>query len=133
MRSHIGWRGEQNILYKGVETSPSLARRVLKTLSENPKEEAQRRQYLLVVGLGCYILDSTILTLEVGENLMNSQPSSILEISLVVNVFSLLLSMKIASKVITQDGTVHFLDSTPVVGYKMGHLPKIFTLANVSL
>ena len=22
MRSHIGWRGEQNILYKGVETSP---------------------------------------------------------------------------------------------------------------
>ena len=22
VRSHIGWRGEQNILYKGVETSP---------------------------------------------------------------------------------------------------------------
>ena len=22
MRSHIGWRGERNILYKGVETSP---------------------------------------------------------------------------------------------------------------
>ena len=22
MRSHVGWRGEQNISYKGVETSP---------------------------------------------------------------------------------------------------------------
>ena len=22
MRSHIGWRGERNIFYKGVETSP---------------------------------------------------------------------------------------------------------------
>ena len=30
MRSHIGWRGERSIPYKGVETSPS--RRVLKTM-----------------------------------------------------------------------------------------------------
>ena len=22
MRSHVGWRGDRNILYKGVETSP---------------------------------------------------------------------------------------------------------------
>ena len=30
LRSHLGWRGEQNILYNGVETSPS--KRVLTTL-----------------------------------------------------------------------------------------------------
>ena len=48
VRSHIGWRGEQNIFYKGVETSPE------KTRYKNSKEKAQRGQYLLAVGLGCY-------------------------------------------------------------------------------
>jgi len=40
MRSHIGWREEQNIPYKGVETPPSI--RVLK-----PEEKAQIGQYML--------------------------------------------------------------------------------------
>ena len=40
VRSHIGWKGERNILYKGVETS---------------RGKAQRGQYLLAVDLGCYI------------------------------------------------------------------------------
>ena len=41
VRSHIDWGEERNIFYKGVETSPS--RRVLKTLRESLKREAQRR------------------------------------------------------------------------------------------
>ena len=44
VRSHIGWRGEQNIPYnKGVET-----------LRENPEEETQRGQYTLAVGFVYY-------------------------------------------------------------------------------
>ena len=35
VRSHIGWGGERNILYKGVKTTPS--RCVLKTLRGNPR------------------------------------------------------------------------------------------------
>ena len=35
VRSHIGWGGVRNILYKGVKTSSSI--RILKTLRESPK------------------------------------------------------------------------------------------------
>ena len=45
-----------NILYKGVKTSPY--RCILKTLKESSKEEAQRGQYLLAVGLSRYKLAS---------------------------------------------------------------------------
>ena len=38
VRSHIGWRGQRNILYNGVETS---------------SREAQRGQQLLAMGLEC--------------------------------------------------------------------------------
>ena len=50
VRSNVGWRGERNILYKGVETSPY--RHVLKILRGSPKGKPQRGQYLLAVGLG---------------------------------------------------------------------------------
>ena len=52
MRFHIGWRGERSIPYKGVESSFSQTR--FKTLRGNPEGKAQRGQYLLMVGLGCY-------------------------------------------------------------------------------
>ena len=39
MRSHIGWGGERNFLYKGVETSPS---RRFKNLEENPGRESPK-------------------------------------------------------------------------------------------
>ena len=51
VKSDIGWREKQNILPKGVETSPSwtcfkiMIRRYV---------TGQSRQYLLGVGLGCY-------------------------------------------------------------------------------
>ena len=48
MRSHIGWGGEQTLLYTGVETSLQHTR--FKSL----KGKAQRGQYLLAVGLGHY-------------------------------------------------------------------------------
>ena len=41
VRSHIGWRGERSIPYKGVETSPSI--RVLKTLRGSPKGKSPKR------------------------------------------------------------------------------------------
>ena len=51
MRSHIGWRGERNILYKGVKTS-------LYTRFKNLEGKLIREngQYRLAVGLnlGCY-------------------------------------------------------------------------------
>ena len=53
MRSHVGWRGERSIPYKGVETS--LYHMRFKTLRGSPEEKAQRGQYLLAVGLGYYI------------------------------------------------------------------------------
>ena len=53
LRSHIGWKGERNILNKVWKPLPS--RRVLKTLRGSTKRKAQRGQYLLAVGLGCYI------------------------------------------------------------------------------
>ena len=46
------WGGELSILYKGVETSPYQTH--FKTLKGNLKEEAQRGQYLLAVGLNHY-------------------------------------------------------------------------------
>ena len=52
MRSHIGWRGNETFLYKGVKPLPS--RRVKKTLRGSLEGKAQIGQYLLVVGLGCY-------------------------------------------------------------------------------
>ena len=52
VRSHIGWRGERNIPYKGVETL--LSKRILKTLWGSLNEKTQRGQYMLAVGLGCY-------------------------------------------------------------------------------
>ena len=51
-KSYLGWRGEQNILYKDVETSPKQSR--FKTLMVSLEGKAQRRQYLLVVSLSCY-------------------------------------------------------------------------------
>ena len=47
---YIGWGGEQNTLYKGVETFPYQTR--LKALRGSPKGKAQRVQYLLAVGVG---------------------------------------------------------------------------------
>ena len=41
MRSHINWGGEQNTLYKGVETF----RRVLKTLKGSPKGKAKEDRW----------------------------------------------------------------------------------------
>ena len=52
MRSHIGWRGERNIAYKGVETSPYQTR--FKTVRLMTIRNGLSRQYLLAVGLGCY-------------------------------------------------------------------------------
>ena len=54
---HRFGRRTKYFFYKGVETLPG--RRVLKTLSENPKEKAQRGQYLLVVGLSFSFCIST--------------------------------------------------------------------------
>ena len=53
MKSHIGWGGEWNTLYKGVETSPEHT--CFKALRGSLKGKAQRGQYLLVMGLGGYI------------------------------------------------------------------------------
>ena len=47
MRSHIDWRGERNIPYKGVETCPHTH---FKTLRVSLEVKAQRGQYLLAVG-----------------------------------------------------------------------------------
>ena len=50
VRSHIGWIGEQNIPYKGVETSRCIC--ILKLLRKSTERKSQRIQYLLAVGLG---------------------------------------------------------------------------------
>ena len=47
--SHIGWGGEQNTLYKGVETFPWQTR--FKALRGSLKGKAQRGQYLIAVDL----------------------------------------------------------------------------------
>ena len=39
--SHIGWGGEQNTFYKGMETSPSI--RVLKSLEGRFERESPKR------------------------------------------------------------------------------------------
>ena len=49
VRSHIGWGGERNILYKGVETSPQQT--PSKNLEGSPKGNVQKGQYLVAVGL----------------------------------------------------------------------------------
>ena len=41
MRSHIGWGGEQNILYKGEETSPLHTR--FKNFEEKLERESPKR------------------------------------------------------------------------------------------
>ena len=41
VRSHIGWGGKQNILYKGVETSPWQTR--FKNLEGKPERENPKR------------------------------------------------------------------------------------------
>ena len=52
MRSHIGRRGEQNILYKNVEKFDSLTD-AFKNLEGKPKRESPKIQYRLAgVGLG---------------------------------------------------------------------------------
>ena len=50
MRSHVGWGGEQNTLYKGVE--PLQTR--FKNLEGKLERESPKEQYLLAVGLGRY-------------------------------------------------------------------------------
>ena len=50
MRSHIGWGGEQNIFYKGVEHLPS--RHVLKAFKEKPKRKSPKRTTSTSSGLG---------------------------------------------------------------------------------
>ena len=40
VRSHVDWRAERNILYKGVQTSPST--RVLKTEWKTKRESPNR-------------------------------------------------------------------------------------------
>ena len=52
-RFHIGWRGEQNILYKGVKSLPS--RPVLKTLRESSK-----RTIFVSGGLGLLLMVSKL-------------------------------------------------------------------------
>ena len=39
--SHIGWRGEQNTVYKGVETFPYQTR--FKNLEGKPERESPKR------------------------------------------------------------------------------------------
>ena len=46
--SHVGSRGEETTIYKGVETMR------FKDLRESLKGKAQRGQYLLTVDLGCH-------------------------------------------------------------------------------
>ena len=41
VRSHIGWKREQNILYKGVETSPYQKR--FKNLERKSERESSKR------------------------------------------------------------------------------------------
>ena len=41
MRSHVSWRGERNIFYKGIETSPS--RTHFKNLERKPKRESAKK------------------------------------------------------------------------------------------
>ena len=41
MRYRIGWRGERNIFYKGVETFPSKTR--FKNLEGKPERESPKR------------------------------------------------------------------------------------------
>ena len=41
MRSHIGWRGKRNILYKGMETSPWQTR--FQNLEGKPEKESPKR------------------------------------------------------------------------------------------
>ena len=50
--SHIGWRGERNITYEGVETSPYQTR--FKTLREGLERKTQREQYMLELDLSYY-------------------------------------------------------------------------------
>ena len=53
VRSHVRWREERNILYKGVEISPCNTH--FKNLERKPPNgKAQRGQYWLVVVLGRY-------------------------------------------------------------------------------
>ena len=47
MRSHIGWRGERSIFYKGVETSPY----VLKNLEGKPEKENLKKTIFASGGL----------------------------------------------------------------------------------
>ena len=48
MRSHISWRGEQNIRCGNLSPLPSIT--VLK-----PRGKAEKGPYLLAVDLGCYM------------------------------------------------------------------------------
>ena len=50
MRSHIGWGGERNILYMGVETSPYQTR--FKNLEGKLERESSKRTISASGGLG---------------------------------------------------------------------------------
>ena len=50
VRSHIGWRGERNILYKGVGTSPYQTR--FKNLEGKPERESPKRTISTSSGFG---------------------------------------------------------------------------------
>ena len=50
VRSHISWRGEQSIIYKGVETSPLQAR--FKNLEGKPKRENSKTT---ISAIDCYM------------------------------------------------------------------------------
>ena len=50
MGSHIGWRGERNILYKGVETS--LYQTCFKNLEGKPERKSPKRTISVSGGLG---------------------------------------------------------------------------------
>ena len=52
VRSHVGWGGERNTLYKGVESSPKQT--PFKNRKGKPKKESPKRTNLLAVDLGCY-------------------------------------------------------------------------------
>ena len=49
MRSHMSWRGEGNIFYKGVETSPYMTR--FKNVERKSKRESSKMTISASMGL----------------------------------------------------------------------------------
>ncbi|PON79192.1 hypothetical protein PanWU01x14_013080, partial [Parasponia andersonii] len=54
VKFHIGWKGERNTLYKGVDTFPYQTRFENRELRRAVWSKWQSGQYLLAGFLGCY-------------------------------------------------------------------------------